>query len=107
VTDRRGWWGDHVSPDGENEEEYGSWLWLLWNERLSDDLPARARSYAEQALHWLIRDRVCGRVDVRAGSLRPTQGIWLTVDVYAASGEILYAQKFERLWRDASTQRSL
>jgi phage gp46-like protein len=58
-TDRRGWWGDAVSPD-----PIGSRLWLLDRTPQSSEVLARAQTYAEESLAWLVADRVASRVDV-------------------------------------------
>lgn len=62
ATDLRGWWGD-VHPDVANDRT-GSHLWLLQREKQTPETLARAKQYAEQALAWMIDDRVASRVDV-------------------------------------------
>ena len=59
-SDLRGWWGDFNPPvDGD---QTGSLLWLLRREKQTRETLARARQYAEQALAWLIEDRVARAV---------------------------------------------
>jgi phage gp46-like protein len=62
AADLRGWWGDFNPPaDGDKT---GSLLWLLRREKQTRETLARARQYAEQALAWMIEDRVATRVTV-------------------------------------------
>ncbi len=44
VSDRRGWWGDHVAPAGETPRALGSHLWLLANEIASRKTPTSRAS---------------------------------------------------------------
>lgn len=61
-NDLRGWWGDYNPPvDGDQS---GSLLWLLQREKQTRETLARARQYCEQALAWLIEDRVATAVRV-------------------------------------------
>lgn len=101
VADRRGWWGDGVQPDGVPVEPIGSWLWLLKNESVSPAIVAAARTYAEQALAWIVRDRVAARIDVASGIINnPERGVWLDIAVIGRDGQKIYDQKFARLWRE-------
>lgn len=101
VSDRRGWWGDVVAPDGQEPEPIGSHLWLLKNEVATAENAARARIYAEEALAWLVRDKVAARVVVTSGLLTdPERGVWLAVEVHDRAGAIIFDRKFARLWRE-------
>lgn len=101
VADRRGWWGDAVAPDGEEPEAYGSLLWTLKNERVLPQIATLARAYAEEALAWMLRDRVASRVVVTTGVIaEPDRGIWLAVEIYGRSGALTYDARFARLWRE-------
>ncbi len=60
-SDRRGWWGDHVSAPAAGgaqarPQSLGSRLWLLWREKDLDVVVARAQAYAEEALAWLTAE---------------------------------------------------
>lgn len=63
-TSRRGWWGD-VYPEVQ-EDKIGSKLWLLQREKTTRDIPTRAKAYVEEALAWLIDDKVAKSVEVVA-----------------------------------------
>ena len=100
---RRGWWGNSVSPEGETEEEFGSWLWLLENEVATDAVAFQAKGYAEAALAWMVRDRVASRVTVETGLLAQNNGIFLRIAIFDRGGAQAYDRRFERAWRQINT----
>lgn len=101
VTDRRGWWGDAIAPEGEVPEAIGSHLWLLRNEVATADVANLARIYAEEALAWMIRDQVAARVDVTSGLIEnPRRGVWLAIAIHGRDGALRYSQRFARLWQE-------
>lgn len=61
---RWGWWGDGL--DDEPNDRIGSRLWLLAREKLTLSTLNRAREYAEEALQWLLEDRVATSISVTA-----------------------------------------
>ncbi len=78
ATDLRGWWGD-VQPDVANDRT-GSHLWLLQREKQTPETLARAKQYAEQALDWMLEDRVASRVEVEVEYVaRGVMGIQSTI----------------------------
>lgn len=59
-----GWWGEAFNEiEGDAE---GSKLWLLARSKKTDETLARAKSYAEEALQWLIDDEVASAIAVEA-----------------------------------------
>lgn len=78
-TFRRGWWGD-AFPFAEGDR-IGSRLWLLSREKQAQDVVNRAREYAEEALQWLLDDKVADRLEVLAEIVRPGW-LGLTVTIY-------------------------
>lgn len=63
TDDRRGWWADALEGPGERT---GSLLWwLLRGTPAARDLEDAAR----EALAWMVRERVCSRIEVTAGVL--------------------------------------
>jgi phage gp46-like protein len=105
VTDRRGWWGARVAPEGEEPEEDGSLLWTLKNEVATPAISERARIYAAEALAWMLRDRVAASVTVEAGLIEnPRRGVWLDIQITDRAGELAYSQRFARLWRDLQNE---
>jgi phage gp46-like protein len=72
--DRRGWWADAYASTGGDAgatDRVGSRLWLLARSKGTAHVLALARSYAEEALAWLVRDGVAWRVEVSAEHMRP------------------------------------
>lgn len=69
TSDRRGWWADVY-----NDRPLGSSLWQLERAKKTRDTLGLARTYAQDALQWLIDDGVAATVQVntlwlgRAGS---------------------------------------
>ncbi len=57
-----GWWGD-TWPTVQNDR-YGSRLWLLRREKLTNQLINQIRNYITEALNWMIDDGVAKRIDV-------------------------------------------
>ena len=58
TTDRRGWWADPY-----NDQPLGSNLWQLERAKKTRDTLGLARTYALDALQWLITDGVASQVD--------------------------------------------
>lgn len=61
---RWGWWGDGL--DDTADDRIGSRLWLLAREKVTNEVMTRAREYADEALAWLLDDRVATSVVVTA-----------------------------------------
>jgi len=67
-TDQRGYWGDIVPPvEGDT---IGSLLWLLAREKATSETLSRAREYCQEALAWMIDDKIATSVDVAAEWIR-------------------------------------
>ena len=60
--DRRGWWGDLTTSF--EDDQIGSRLWLLEREKTLENVPVRAKKYAEEALQWLIDDGITKKIEV-------------------------------------------
>ncbi|WP_314188544.1 phage GP46 family protein [Yersinia massiliensis] len=67
-TDKRGWWGDAFQS-----RPMGSRLWLLAREKQMTSVLIRAKTYADEALVWLIDEQHVRRVQVIATA--PRQGV--------------------------------
>jgi phage gp46-like protein len=61
-ADPRGWWGD-VEPEVAGDS-IGSRLWELAREKIVPRTLARAKEYAEEALAWLVTDKIAKSVEV-------------------------------------------
>lgn len=79
--DRRGWCGDASPPEGLSADTYGSRLWLLSREKQVPSVLARARTYAREALEWMVSDGIAERVEVAASF--PVPGVLeFVIDIY-------------------------
>lgn len=90
-----GWWGDtYPTVTGDR---IGSRLWLLGREKITNDMLNRARSYATEALQWMLDDGVAARVDVdsvRSGMNDAS----LTIVIYQRDGST-WNMQFNNYWR--------
>lgn len=97
--DRRGWWADAYSP-----QPWGSRLWLLARAKQTADNVRRAREYAEEALAWLVTDRIASSVRVVASV--PRDGV-LALEVFIRRpGRPDLELRFERLWAALAASES-
>lgn len=72
-----GWWGDSLSNIAS--DQIGSKLWLLLRQKLTDDVIAQAKEYAEQSLQWLIDDGLCSSIDVSVERDYDTLNMTITI----------------------------
>jgi len=93
-TDKRGWWGDAYSENGNDLT--GSRLWLLQAEKQLPAVLVRAREYAQEALDWFVKDGVAKSVDVSADFPRDGM-LGLTIVITKPDGTRLQYQ-FSILW---------
>ena len=97
-TDPKGWWGDSVDLQ-ENEQPIGSRLWLLLRSTLDANTANLAQDYANEALQTLIDQGAVARFDVVATPDILNSYLVLDVKGYSQDGQLIYDQKFTRLWR--------
>lgn len=97
--DRRGWWGDLTPNADGTRRRIGSRLWLLSREKRTPETLARAREYAEEALAWLVEDRIASRVEVTAET---TPEGWLALTVVIARAEGPDRERFDYVWKGLS-----
>lgn len=86
-TDRRGCWMDATIddlPNGQGDAGIGSLLWLLGREKTLSSVLVRAKQYAEQALAWLVADRIAESVTVIAERIGQQGNDWLALRVEIA-----------------------
>ncbi|TAL89293.1 MAG: hypothetical protein EPN62_08825 [Candidimonas sp.] len=86
--DRRGWWAD---------PSFGSRLWLLDREKLPRDVAKRAKTYATEALKWLLDDQVVSKFDIVATVVVPSR-LNLFVTAYRTGGPSV-ASQFTWAWK--------
>ncbi|MFW5901896.1 MAG: phage GP46 family protein [Thermodesulfobacteriota bacterium] len=90
-SDRRGWWADAYF-----DRPHGSRLWLLGREKEQDSVLRRAKTYADEALQWLVDDGVAKEVVVDAEHVR--RGVLgIDVSIRRGSGADLERQ-YEYVW---------
>lgn len=101
VTERRGWWGDGVPvvPD----DRWGSRLWLLTRAKAVPETAQRAKEYGEEALAWLVEDRVTDRVEVTA-ALVGGDTLALTVAIYRPDSDVT-SYRYNYVWTSQEAQR--
>lgn len=91
-TTRQGWWADTF----EENDRFGSRLWLLQRAKLTSEALVRAKEYASESLQWLIDDRVASQiiVDSERGS---HDQLNLSVVIVKPDGNEL-AVRFQDVW---------
>ena len=110
-NDRCGWWGDQFAEGAgvdagtsNDRNRIGSLLWLLGRGKATDANLRRAKQWAEEALGWLVRDRVASRVSVEV-AIQPIDGIRqrlaIGVDLYRPGGPD--RQRFDFTWEASVT----
>ena len=92
---RMGWWGDSFAP--EPGDRIGSRLWLFAREKITALTLVRIRTAAEEALAWLVEDKVAARIEV-AVERRDIDTVALLVTVHRGDGRAIEL-RFEDLWR--------
>lgn len=88
INDRSGWWAD---PD------FGSRLWLLRRETLTDAVVIRAKELATEALQVLVDDGICQSFAVETA--RSGDILGMTVTLYR-DGQPPAIVQFDDLWSE-------
>ena len=91
--DRRGWWGDALTPDAP----LGSRLWLLGREKTLAETAARARTYAQEGLAWLRRAGIAAKVNVTAQAVPAESRVEVSVEVERPDGAHV-EYRWRNLW---------
>lgn len=84
TLDRQGWAGDAVTGD-----RIGSRLWLLNRAKQTEETRQRAIEYVQEALEWIIDDKLATHIDVKA-EWHGIGRLDLWVGVYGAVEEQFY-----------------
>lgn len=80
TTDKRGWWGDEF-----DDVKMGSKLWTLARAKDTDETIKKMKTYASDALQWMIADGIAKSVTVNA--IRYSAGvIFMTIDITKPDG---------------------
>ncbi len=94
-NDKRGWWGDLVSPT-----PIGSKLWQFDRSKTTQTTITKFKQAIEDCLQWLIDDDVAEKIDVnvyRSGTIGNDQ-LKFEVKIYQSNGNQT-ALKFDDLWK--------
>lgn len=98
-ADRRGWWGDMLSP--VPGWEMGCKLWLLSREKQLPSVLVRAESYARDGLQWMIEDQVAKTVTVKASF--PARG-WLGIAITIERPTGPARERYDFAWNATENQ---
>jgi phage gp46-like protein len=90
---RNGWLGDTVSR--VENRSIGSLLWLVNQERLSQEALNKAVDYTRKALAWIIEDNLAANISV-SGEIIPKRGIKIKVVITTIDGII--ETRYYKLW---------
>lgn len=92
---KMGWWGDVAEPTVINDK-IGSRLWLLSRETITPSTINRAREYCNEALQWLVDDKVASKFNVIVERLDITS-LAISITIYRDDGTTLDL-KFNNAW---------
>jgi phage gp46-like protein len=100
AASKRGWWGDALGGVGAGRR-IGSRLWLLSREKQLQEVVNRAREYCEEALAWLVEDKVVQSVTAEAEIVKTgLLGIRIVFDRNRATP---WKLRFEFAWNEMNT----
>ncbi len=95
---RRGWWGDSISAI--ESDFIGSKLWLLRREKITSETLHRAKTYAAQALQWLIEDKIVQTMQVEVSRIKD-DSLLIAVTLVRPTGD-QQTFKYDCLWQAQS-----
>lgn len=95
VERRRGWWGNNFGEDPEFQ--LGSKLWLLNQNRRTQETLNKAITIAQSALQWLVDDGHAKNVEVSGAFTE--NGIGLTITIFR--GSAVTETRFFDLWNNS------
>lgn len=82
--DRRGSWQDQYL--NHPNDKLGSRLWLLRKAPEDDHTLQRARAYADEALQWMVEDRIARKIETEALWVQPSVlGLRVTITLLDGS----------------------
>lgn len=88
--ENRGWWGDLFE-----DIPFGSKLWLLEREKVTNEVLIRYEQYVREALQWLIDDSIADSLSVNATF--SGQNIYCEIEI--TRDEESFKYKFDNLWK--------
>lgn len=90
VNDERGFFGDSLES-----EPWGSKIWTLQREKLTDQTKKKLEDYAKESLQWLIDDKIAKKITVESEIVKPAR-INLLVKIY--KGDSVSDHRFDNIW---------
>lgn len=91
VGGERGFWGN--SLDGDN---WGSKIWTLTREKLTEETRSKFQEYAKDSLQWLIDDKVAKSIKLQSEIVKP-ESIHLLVEIIRPDGSTV-GFRFNTIW---------
>lgn len=91
--DKQGWWGSiYLDQPGE----YGSRLWLVTRDKLTNDALIRCTAYAKEALQWLLDSKIAAKIEAVCTRMAGKTGVGLLTIKIQRSGKT--SPQFQRVW---------
>lgn len=91
VGRERGFWGN--SLDGDN---WGSKIWTLTREKLTEETRSKFQEYARESLQWLLDDKVAKSIKLQSEIVKP-ESIHLKVEIIRPDGSTV-GFRFNTIW---------
>lgn len=89
-SDLRGWWGDSLEPESAS---LGSRLWTLRGRPITA-IMAKAQSFAQEALNWLLEDGVASKIEIKTYR-HQTEALGFAITIYSPTRE---THKYDIIW---------
>ena len=93
VNGERGFWGDSLAG-----ESWGSKLWTLSREKLTEQTRIKFENYVKESLQWLIKDKIASSLSVKSEINYP-DSIFLELSIIKPNDSAL-GFKFNILWNE-------
>lgn len=91
VEGEKGFWGDSIEND-----LWGSKLWTLAREKLTETVRSKYQEYSREALQWLIDDKVVKSINLTSEIVKP-DSIYLSVEIIRPDGSTV-GYRFNTIW---------
>lgn len=100
-TNKRGWWGDLVSPE-EVEDQIGSRKWIFWERgKTTEQVMEDVKEADYEALQWLIDDGIASEIiiTIERDGIEGNDRLEELIEIIKPDGEsFTYNTKFDALW---------
>lgn len=93
--DLRGFWGDITIPG----DSTGSLLWTIKRAKQLTSTLAKARGFCQEALRWMIDDKIAEKVEVFTSYLGPASGVMIIeINIYRPGTKNPVQYRFNYEW---------